>query len=219
MRWLPALVGLVGGCDSVFGVEHGGGATTTCISPGVSIDFETPPEGGACRPFGFGNGGDATMRVVDGQLVIEPEPRRAEANGCTAGAPVQFEHGIFTEVTSIFAHFNAFVTFNYHGQIPEDAVRASLSASAGYVRLLDASGESVAEVPYEPGSQWWKLRPSDDGAGVVAEVSADGLAWTRLGIVGGRPPDQVIVQFSAGVGDDEASAPGEAAFEQVNVCP
>ena len=66
--------------------------------------------------------------------------------------------------------------------------------------------------------RWVRLRPID-GSGIVAEFSSDAKVWTALGVVTGTPPPMVRASLGAGTYQFTSTIPGEALFDNFDVCP
>lgn len=177
------------GCQLVFGLDGLDEPAPRVCAVGIddAFDGSQPP----CGPWGSIRQDQADVRVDSGRLLISPRPLVPETTfgGCTGtGVFPLGPEGQLLEVTGSLVADSSYLVMH---AFPEDASQLHLAINlSGDELVLFANDERASDgVPYDPvAMRWWRVRPEQDGTGMIAEYGPDGLAWTFLGSAAGDPP-------------------------------
>lgn len=234
MRWL-ALFALLAGCDAVLGLERVTPPDAPpCSSPEVSDDFA--PDAMVCDSWGHVIGNAALISRNSGMLAVAPMQGVADYAACLSNSAMTFgPFGIFLDLGQV-ATGNGYgifsiATFTTIGQAQHDA-RSNFTVSTNLVGLADqdycdthpnmclyyAMGPYVADQ-----MKWLRWIPTNGGATITAQVSADGLTWMEFGHHDLTPPalaNYITFAIGGGTGANGAlGPPGITAYEHFDICP
>ncbi|MEO8841055.1 MAG: hypothetical protein ABI591_22645 [Kofleriaceae bacterium] len=198
-----------GGDDAGNGSGSGSGDVLAgCLSPGYGDGFD---EIQPCAQFGNSMVVNGGMNVSNSQLTITPNANSQTSIGCNRSSATFTRPGTFVEISQILPQ---------PGQtllgITSSVDNAGFVAFMGLLAYTDTSGADVAQ-PYDPiADRWWRIRPISTGT--IAEVSANGTAWTtfaRSSLMLGSP---VTIALYAQT-DTNDPTPGTAVIQGIDVCP
>jgi hypothetical protein len=189
--------------------------------PAISDSFDIDPP---CAWGILDTDGTTTVTAEGGRLVIRPTPNNAQTRGGCLGPTMPFtaDAGVFMHVTETragdeFKHF----AVDWQGSTWLSFVTWGV-ADITYYRGLDINDPQkimLGMVDFSPATtSWVRMRPSDDGMAVLAEVSSDGRSWFLLGTDAITPPTHVSAIFQAGTFTGDAT-PRAIYFDDFDVCP
>ena len=222
-------LGALGGCDGVFGLTSlsppGPDAAMPdapqCVMPFVHDAFAAMPP---CGSWGTATSDPtgAVVSVSGGQLVIQPGPGSISTNshsGCRQSGTSSFASGLFLEVKAPPAGYERLVAYAIFTDATNTLTYVGLQWSATAIYLTH--GSVLGHVDFDPlRTTWARLRPADDGTAIIAESSADGLAWQFFAQDATPAPTEVRIQLVAGVTvDTPVATPAPIVVDGMNVCP
>jgi hypothetical protein len=167
----------------------------------------TPDLHVACRSWGepFGTAGYADDPAA---LSITSSGTVPSLGGCASQDVDFLPGGVFVEVLAV--PVNGYAAF---GSL--DPGEPSLTIQDGSIELADAMHD-IEIRPYDPvAMRWLRLRPDRAADTSIADVSPDGVHWTRLADTRVTPPCRVRIQL---VGRFASSDPDVARFANLNIC-
>jgi hypothetical protein len=191
-------------CDTTYALCT---SVPLCKPSPISDAFDGAP---ACESWArqYGNG---AFDVRNSRLVLTPAP--GQTCGCASTSDtIPFDDaGVFIEVAMTTSGNGAMsmrtVAGNYSPMIDQ--------ADGKLKFRLFSSGGTVAERPYDaPRMRWWRLRPTPDRHGTIAEYSAEGIEWSVLGTSDMPAPDTIGVVLDAA-----SDTGGSAEIEGLGICP
>jgi hypothetical protein len=188
-----------------------------CTMPLLHDSFDTAPP---CNSWGRAlTGGNGSITVANGQLVIQPAPNTIDSQGfCdSTGAAIDFTNGLFVQVTTLPGGDEyMYVRLNW-----PDPTMSAQYISWNPTSIEFSHGSQKVDVPFDPqATTWVRIRPLGDGTGSAVETSGDGLSWTMFAFDPMPPPATLAsLEMIGGVFVDNDPNPLPILFDGLNVCP
>ena len=179
-----------------------------CLSPGYGDDFnEVIP----CNEIGTAMIAGGMLNVSNSQLTITPNPNTTTGLGCVRVSGTFTRPGTFVEISQILPAPGQTMML-----LTSSTSTAGFIVTGGTLAYNDSSGATTGQ-PYNPtANRWWRIRPISTGT--IAEVSADGLAWTTFtkSALTLASPVAIAVYVQT---DNNDPNPGSAVIQGIDVCP
>ncbi len=203
---MPVLIDAANNSDATMMID---GPPPPCgaSAPRISATFSAAP---AC-PLGI-SGGNATLGLSQGTLQISTNTNGENAYCNEPNLQNWSGNGATIEVPAVMTGNNAWTSFQVLGP------NFAMTHKNNFLVFSDNTGANAyAMVTYNATNmRWWRLRPDGSNTNVIAEYSADRLAWTMLGSHAGS--GMIRVQMIAGT-DGTAAPMGSSRYDNLVVCP
>lgn len=232
MHWLALVVALAG-CDRVFGIDPITPIDAPpCTMPEITDDFSDMSL--PCGTWGTlqTDGHAAWLVRQNHQLIVTPEDGVLGFASCNSKSSMPFgPSGVFVELSEVVGAqgFGIFqmLTYNSFTDTTHNA-NTQFTAESAFIALRDqdSCGPSGC-TDFQDGAyvasqmHWLRMIPTNGGATITAQVSADGFAWVEFGhrdLPAGALAN--YVKIGIGAGNNGLTTPvGRMVFDAFDVCP
>jgi hypothetical protein len=193
-----------------------------CAGTTPSDDFTTSP---FCATWAGTTVIHAMGNVMSNDLVMMLMPNMSAPQvDCYATQPVAFPtDGVFVAAPSPIGGSpgdtsTEYTYFHAYSSNGAAETQASFVVKAGDLSLRDDNTQTnIVNLTYDSAMLWWRLRP-DPAGGVAGDISADGMTWTKIGVVTGTAPAMIYVDIGAGA-DGAITTPATAKLSSLDICP
>ena len=198
--------------------EDVGPASPTCTTPTITDNFDDPFPPMVCG-FGFEDTDVAsTIERSGGVLHQRPGANVINDASCT-WASFDFTEGTFVHLIRPLSTGGSFTILQWGTDTNGVGIEVLDESEPVLMMFERGDGDPIATEPYDAAAmQWLRLRP--ESGFVAGEYSADGKRWKQLALttLNPAPTEVVTVSLNAGIYNPLAD-PGEAEFDNFNVCP
>ena len=189
----------------------------SCTTPTITDTFDDPFAPVCGVGFEDTDVNSITERS-GGVLHQRPGANVINDASCT-WASFDFSQGTFVHLRRPLSTGGSFTILQFGDETNGVGIEVLDDAEPVLLMFERGLGDPIAMEPYDSSEmQWLRLRPQSGQ--VSGEYSADGKRWKQLAIttVTPSPTDVVTVSLNAGIYNPLAD-PGDAEFDNFNVCP
>jgi len=190
-------------------------AAFRCVSTAPSDDFLIGPP---CAGIGAAISGTAES-LASGELVIALPAGVITYAGCFGQTTQRFlPGGVFAHVPQIATgpdEYNALFVHWADGDTTSNLGASPTGLSFGRTRTSTNESFAFGTAPLAP---WWRMRPREDGAAIIAEWSQDGVAWQMFAVDPIAPPAMMSMEIAIGAFRADTQ-PSVARVASVDLCP